>query len=275
MLPTLNPRIILYLLQFVHCGLQFVWLSLHCNLIITMKTVLITGANKGIGFEIARQLAQLNHYVYLGSRDKDNGLEAIKKLNDMGIANVEALVIDVADITSVRRARKELEAKLDSLDILINNAGIAGELPQDFATVDMENLRRIFDTNFFGTVQTTQEFLPLLKKSGRAAIINVSSEVGSIALRTAAGRNTNRDKYNAYGSSKTALNAFTVMLANELHNTGITVNSVTPGYTATDLNQFQGAKTPEQGAIPIVELATQSNPDITAKFFNDGGEVPW
>ena len=240
-----------------------------------MKTVLITGANKGIGFETARQLAQLNYFVYLGSRNKEHGLEAVKTLNDIGITNVETVVIDVADINSVRQARQELETKISSLDILINNAGIAGDQPQDFATGDMENLRRVFDTNFFGTVQTTQEFLPLLKKSGRAAIINVSSEVGSIALRTETGRNTNRDKYNAYGSSKTALNAFTVMLANELHDTGIIVNSVTPGYTATDLNQFQGAKTPEQGAMPIVKLAIQSDPGITAKFFKDGGEVAW
>jgi len=240
-----------------------------------MKTVLITGANKGIGFETARQLAQLNYFVYLGSRNKEHGLEAVKTLNDIGITNVETVVIDVADINSVRQARQELETKISSLDILINNAGIAGDQPQDFATGDMENLRRVFDTNFFGTVQTTQEFLPLLKKSGRAAIINVSSEVGSIALRTETGRNTNRDKYNAYGSSKTALNAFTVMLANELHDTGIIVNSVTPGYTATDLNQFQGAKTPEQGAMPIVKLAIQSDPGITAKFFKDGGEAAW
>lgn len=242
---------------------------------IIMKTVLITGANKGIGFETARQLAQLNYFVYLGSRNKDHGLDAIKKLNDMGIANVETLLIDVADINSVRRARQELERKISSLDILINNAAIAGDQSQDFATVDIDNLRRVFDTNFFGAVQTTQEFLPLLKKSGQAAIINVSSEVGSIAMRTESGRNTNRDKYNVYGSSKTALNAFTVMLANELHDTGIMVNSVTPGYTATDLNQFQGAKTPGQGAMPIVKLAIQSDPGITAKFFKDTGEVAW
>jgi NAD(P)-dependent dehydrogenase (short-subunit alcohol dehydrogenase family) len=240
-----------------------------------MKTVLITGANKGIGFEVARQLAQLNHFVYLGSRDKENGLEAVKKLNESGITNVETIVIDIADMSSVRPARQELESKIDSLDILINNAGIAGDMPQDFATGGVDNLRRIFDTNFFGTVQTTQEFLPLLKKSAQAAIINVSSEVGSIAIRTEPGRNLNRDKYNAYGASKTALNAFTVMLANELHDTGITVNSVTPGYTATDLNQFQGAKTTEQGAVAIVNMAMQAGKSITAKFFKDGGEVAW
>lgn len=240
-----------------------------------MKTVLITGANKGIGFETAKQLAQLDYFVYLGSRDKEHGNEAIKRLNNLGITNVETILIDVADINSVRRARLELETRTGSLDILINNAGIAGDQPQDFTTGSIENVKRIFDTNFFGTIQTTQEFLPLLKKSGKAAIINVSSEVGAISLRTQPGRNRNRDKYNAYGASKTALNAFTVMLANELIDSGISVNSVTPGYTATDLNQFKGAKTVEQGAIPIVKLAMKSDSDITAKFFNDSGEVAW
>ena len=166
-----------------------------------MKTILITGANKGIGFETARQLAKLNCFVYLGSRDKANGSEAVKKLNELGINNVEAITIDVSDINSVRKAKQELEAKIDSLDILINNAGIAGDEQQDFVSGDIDNVRRIFDTNFFGTVQTTQEFIPLLKKSPRASIINVSSEVGSISLRLQAGRNLNRDKYNAYGAS--------------------------------------------------------------------------
>lgn len=240
-----------------------------------MKTILITGANKGVGFETAKQLAKLGYTVYLGSRNKENGVEAIKKLNDEGINSVELLVIDVADINSVKQARHELESKTASLDILINNAGIAGDQPQDFATGDMNNLRKIFDTNFFGMVQTTQEFLPLLRKSQQAAIINVSSEVGSIAMRTVPGRNLNRDKYNAYGSSKTAVNAFTVMLANELKDAGISVNSVTPGYTATDLNQFQGAKTIEEGAMPIIRLVVQAHPEVTAKFFKDDGEVQW
>jgi NAD(P)-dependent dehydrogenase (short-subunit alcohol dehydrogenase family) len=240
-----------------------------------MKTILITGANKGIGFETARQLAQLNYFVYLGSRDKAYGIDAIRKLNDLGITNVDTIVIDIADINSVRTARQELETKIGALDILINNAAIAGDLPQELASGGIENLRKIFDVNFFGTIQTTQEFLPLLRKSGGASIINVSSEVGSLGVHTAAERNPNRAKYHAYGSSKTALNAFTVMLANELYESGISVNSVTPGYTATDFNQFQGVKTVEQGAIAIVKLATNPRPAATAKFFKDGGEVPW
>jgi len=240
-----------------------------------MKTVLITGANKGIGFETARQLAQLKYFVYLGSRDREHGIEAIKKLNERGITNVETIVIDVTDITSVRKARQELETKISALDILINNAGIAGDQPQELASGGLENLRKIFDTNFFGAIQITQEFIPLLRKSSQPSIINVSSEIGSLGVHTAPGRNPNRAKYHAYGCSKTALNGFTVMLANELSDSGISVNSVTPGYTATDLNEFQGGKTVEQGATAIVKLATSPLPAGTAKFFKDGGEVPW
>jgi NAD(P)-dependent dehydrogenase (short-subunit alcohol dehydrogenase family) len=243
--------------------------------IINMKRVLITGANKGIGFETARQLAQLGYFVYLGSRNAEQGKEAIKNLNDLGVTNVETIGIDVADIASVRKARVQLETKINALDILINNAGIAGDQPQELASGGVENLRRIFDTNFFGAIQTTQAFLPLLRKSSQAAIINVSSEVGSLGVHTATDRNPNRAKYHAYGCSKVALNGFTVMLANELSDSGISVNSVTPGYTATDLNQFQGGKTVEQGAAAIVKLATNPLSAGTAKFFKDGGEAPW
>lgn len=238
-----------------------------------MKTILITGANKGIGFETARQLAELGHFVYIGSRNAQNGADAVAKLKAEGLTNVDCLVIDVADIDSVRQARVALEAKIDALDVLINNAGISGEQPQTFAEGDMANLRRLFDTNFFGTVQTTQQFLPLLKKSAQPAIINVSSELGSLAINLSEGRNW--IQYNAYASTKTALNAFTVMLANELKDTPFRVNSVTPSYTATDLNQHQGSKTAAEGAKPIVQLAMQTDPQTTAQFFQDGGEVPW
>lgn len=131
---------------------------------------------------------------------------------------MELLRIDVANSNSLRQAREQLEQHIEALDVLINNAVIAGEMPQDFVSGSSRNLRLTFETNFFGTVQTTQEFLPLLKKSEAAHIINVSSKVGSITLRTVSGRNMNRDQYNAYGASKTALNAFKVMLANELND---------------------------------------------------------
>jgi len=240
-----------------------------------MRTVLITGANKGIGFETARQLAQLGNFVYLGSRDLLSGQKAADQLKAEGIANVAAIQIDVTDMDSIRRAKAELEHQIGSLDLLINNAGISGEQPQHVADCSMDIIRSIFETNYFGAIQTTQMMLPLLKKSAAPSIINVSSEVGSLTTHMSADRRPNWSDFSAYGSSKTALNAFTVMLANELRSQNIMVNSVTPGYTATDLNQFKGTKSVAEGVKPIVELAMLTDRTVTGRFFKDGQEVPW
>lgn len=238
-----------------------------------MKTVLITGANKGIGFETAKQLAQLGYFVYLGSRDKLKGLDAVNKLKKMGISNIESIEIDVTNIDSINKAEQQLETKIGALDVLINNAGIAGELPQNISTGAIENLHNIFETNFFGAVQTTQQFISLLKKSNEPVIINVSSELGSLTVHNST-QNPNYGIYDAYSCSKTALNAFTVMLANEMRNTNFKINSVSPGYTATDLNQHQGIQTVEQGAKHIVKFATAGNGAVTGKFFKEE-EIPW
>ena len=238
-----------------------------------MKTVLITGANKGIGFETAKQLAQLDYFVYLGSRDKAKGLDVINRLKELGISNVECIEIDVTDIHSVKQARQELESKIETLDVLINNAGIAGIMPQNISTGKMENLRNIFETNFFGAVQTSQQFIPLLQKSTEPVIVNVSSELGSLTIHNKR-QNPNYDFFDAYSCSKTALNAFTVMLANEFRNTNFKINSVTPGYTATDFNQYKGLQTVEQGAKFIVNYATQGTDGVTGGFFKEQ-VIPW
>ena len=239
-----------------------------------MKTVLITGANKGIGFETAKQLAQLGYFVYLGSRDSAKGISAVNKLKESGNSNVEFIEIDVTNAGSIKRARQELESKIDALDVLINNAGIGGGMPQNLSSINMENLRRVFETNFFGAVQTTQQFIELLKKSASPAIVNVSSGLGSLALQSST-TNPNYRLYDAYSSSKTALNAFTVMLANEFKSTKFKINSVSPGYTATDLNNFQGTQTLEQGAKPVVKAATIDDEKVTGKFFYEENEIPW
>jgi len=239
-----------------------------------MKTVLITGANKGIGFETARQLAQLGYYVYVGSRDKSRGIDAVEKLKMQGINNVDYLEIDVTNIDSIKSARKDLENKIKQLDILINNAGISGEMPQTISTYEIENLRTVFETNFFGAVQTTQQFISLLKKSKEPRIVNVSSELGSLTVHNNT-QNPNYKIYDAYSCSKTALNAFTVMLANELRDTNFKINSVTPGYTATDLNHFKGIQTAEHGAKIIVKYATLNNDGPTGKYFKEDSEIDW
>ena len=238
-----------------------------------MKTILITGANKGIGFETARQLAQLGYFVYLGSRDKARGSDAVKKLKSSGISNIAFLEIDVTDTGSIKQAKNELESKIDALDILINNAGIGGGQPQNISECKIENLRRVFETNFFGAVQTTQHFIGLLKKSAEPVIVNVSSELGSLTTHNST-QNPNYKIYDVYSCSKTALNAFTVMLANEFRDTNFRINSVTPGYTATDLNHFKGTQTVEQGAGYIVKCVTQGTVADTGKFFREG-EIPW
>jgi NAD(P)-dependent dehydrogenase (short-subunit alcohol dehydrogenase family) len=240
-----------------------------------MRTVLITGANKGIGFETARQLAQLGNFVYLGSRDISSGQKAVDQLKAAGITNVAAIQLDVTDIDTIRKAKAELDSQMGALDVLINNAAISGEQSQQLADSSIEAIRSVFDTNFFGAIQTTQIMLPLLRKSSAPSIINVSSEVGSLTMNMSPDRPPNWSNFPTYGFSKTALNGFTVMLANELRPQNIAVNSVTPGYTATDLNQFKGFKTVAEGARPIVLLAMSTDSTVTGRFFKDGGEILW
>ncbi len=240
-----------------------------------MKHILITGANKGVGFETAKQLAQLGNFVFLGSRDLSAGQRAVDQLKAIGITNVEAIQIEVTDPDSIKEAKATLDAKIGTLDVLINNAGISGDAHQQLSESSMESIRQVFETNFFGVLQTTQVMLPLLRKSSAPSIVNVSSEISSLSMNMSENRNSNWKHYSTYGSSKTALNGLTVMLANELREENIMVNNVTPGYTATDLNQFKGLKTPEEGAKPIVALAILTDRTVTGKFFKDGGVVGW
>jgi NAD(P)-dependent dehydrogenase (short-subunit alcohol dehydrogenase family) len=245
-----------------------------------MKTVLITGANKSIGFEAARQLLAKGYYVYLGSRDLKNGEEAVAKLKAEGLNNVEPLQIDVSNPESVIKAREVLGTKLDSLDVLINNAGISGGIPQTAMATSTDTIRDVFATNFFGVIDVTKAFLDLLKKSDEPRIVNVTSGLGSLTLHSDPSWKYYAVKSAAYGPSKSALNAYTIVLAYELKDTAFKVNAVDPGYTKTDFNHHNGPGTVEDAAARLVKYATIGADGPTGGFFSDDnnpetGISPW
>jgi NAD(P)-dependent dehydrogenase (short-subunit alcohol dehydrogenase family) len=241
-----------------------------------MKKVLITGANKSIGFETARQLLGKGYFIYLGSRDIKNGREAVAKLKAEGFENIEPIQIDISDTASIQAARQQI----DSLDVLINNAGILGSLPQNTETVGIDSIRKVFETNFFGTINVTQAFLDLLKKSKEPRIVNVTSGLASLTMHSDPSSRFYNIKSAAYGPSKTALNAYTIVLAYELKDTAFKVNAVDPGYTATDFNQHRGPGTVENAGKIIVKYATVGADGPNGMFFSNDADTgtdvcPW
>ena len=240
-----------------------------------MKTALVTGANRGIGLETAKQLAELGYKVFLGCRYTTLGKQAVDQLHALGLMNTEVIQLDVTDSNSIKSARKQIEIKSGKLDVLVNNAAIMGELPQQALTVCVADIRKVFDTNFFGVIEVTQEFIPLLKKSGAGRIVNVSSDLSSLTLNDDPHWKYYPFKSTAYGISKTALNAFTIMLAYELRDTAIKVNAVNPGYAATGLNNNKGEKKPGEAAKVIVKYAILDKSGETGKFFSEEGKMPW
>jgi len=242
-----------------------------------MKKVLITGANKSIGFETARQLLDLGYYVYLGSRDLEKGEEAVARLNS---DNVEAIKIDVSDEASIKAARKTVGEKTDVLDVLINNAGVRGIVPQTPSSVSVNEIRKVFDTNFFGLIEVTQTFFDLLEKSEAPRIVNVTSGLASLTLHSDPSWKYYQVKGGAYGPSKSALNAYTIALAYELRDTPFKVNAVDPGFTATDFNEHRGTGTVPDAAARIVKYAVVDENGPTGQYFSDDnspetGVSPW
>ncbi len=238
------------------------------------RIALITGANKGIGFEVARQLARRGDTVLLGARDEERGGEAEVRLKAEGL-DAQFVHLDVEDAETHRAAAKFVAEKFGRPDVLVNNAGNDLDAGVNASAVSQDALRRTFETNFFGVIAVTQAFLPLLKKADAGRIVNVSSGLGSLTHHSDPAWEFYGVKPLAYNSSKTALNAFTVMLAHELKDTKIKVNSADPGFTATDLNGHRGYRTVEQGASVIVELATLPDAGATGGYFNDEGALPW
>lgn len=238
----------------------------------TRKTALVTGANKGIGRGIARQLGQRGYQVWLGCRDAERGEEAAAALRKDGL-DARALALDVTSDASVKAAAETYAKTSDTLDALVNNAGIAtgGYVAPSAASLD--DMRAVYEVNVFGPVRVTQAFLPFLRKAGQGRIVMMSSSLGSISEQLDMSSGTYVVNLLGYNSSKSALNMITVSFAKELAEAGIKVNAANPGYVATDLNNNQGYRSVEQGAAIAVYLATLGPMGPTAGFFNDGKEA--
>lgn len=233
-----------------------------------MKTALITGANKGLGREIARQLGLKGYVVWLGCRDLERGEKTAVELCAEGV-DARVVQLEVTSDASVKAAATTFGKAHATLDVLVNNAGIfRGYASASQASID--DLRETYETNTFGPVRVTQAVLPYLISAGQGRIVMMSSSLGSITDQLDMRSQTFGVTPMAYNSSKSALNMITVLFAKELAVHGIKVNAVNPGYTATDFNQHQGTRRVEEGAAIAVRLATIGPSGPTAGFFHDG-----
>ncbi len=239
------------------------------------NVALITGANKGIGYEVARQLGERGITVLVGARDAQRGEDAVARLREQG-ADAHPIQIDVTDPASATRAAAEIDDRFGRLDILVNNAGISREQarhrPSDYP---LDALRETFETNVFAVVSVTNAMLDLLRKAPAARIVNQSSSMGSLTLAADPASPYAGLNLLGYNSSKAALNAVTLEYAKELRSTPIKVNAADPGYCATDLNGHQGHRSAQQGAAASVRLATLDDDGPSGGFFDDKGAVPW
>lgn len=246
------------------------------------KIALVTGANTGIGFQIAKALVDKNYVVYVGARDLEKGKDAVLKLGEKAIA----IELDVTKQNTIIAAAEQIKQKFGRLDLLVNNAGVshAGKPGRTVEEVvastrasiaSLDEMHTVWETNVFAVVAVTQAFIPLLKSAKSAHIVNVSSGLGSLTL-VSNPEFPFRFGYDVvYGASKTALNAITVAFAIELEAANIRVNAVSPGYTATALNNFQGTDTVEEGAKEPIRVALDES-SVTGQFTGPKQEIyPW
>ncbi len=240
----------------------------------TNRIALVTGANKGIGLEIARQLAKVGVTVLMGARDLQRGQAAAGELAQAGLA-VEAIEVDLNNEATIAAAAAAISSRHGRLDILVNNAGVvdAEDGPPTVATVAAA--RRLMETNFLGTLAVTQAMLPLLRRSKAGRIVNLSTTLGSLAVNGDPTSPYYEARLMGYNASKAALNMLTVQLAAELKNTPIVVNSVAPGYVKTDLTGGNGFMTPEEGARLPVEYALLGADVVSGRFVAPDGPVAW
>jgi NAD(P)-dependent dehydrogenase (short-subunit alcohol dehydrogenase family) len=233
---------------------------------VSERCALVTGANRGIGFEVCRQLARAGFAVVLGARDAGKGAEAAEALAGEGL-HVLPRRLDVTDQGSIDDVRLWAQDRFGKLDVLVNNAAILYDSWQSAAGADLKLVREAFETNTLGPWRMCQAFLPLLRRSRHGRVVNVSSESGSLA---GMGGGTP-----AYGVSKAALNALTRMLADELRGERILVNSVCPGWVATEMGGPEAPRSVEEGAAGVVWAATLPDSGPTGGFFRDGAPLPW
>jgi NAD(P)-dependent dehydrogenase (short-subunit alcohol dehydrogenase family) len=240
------------------------------------KIALITGANKGLGLETARQLGKQGATVLVGARDVNKGEEAAEVLRGIGV-DARAIKLDVENAADIKAAAELIQREYGSLDILINNAGMMDE---DFSqnstlTVSEETVRRTFDTNFFAVIAVTNAMLPLLRKSAAGRIVNLSSILGSLSLHATAGSSIYNSKAFAYDASKAAVNAYTVHLAHALKGTKIKVNSAHPGWVKTEMGTDSAPMELVDGVKTQVQLALLADEGPTGGFFHMGEALPW
>ena len=245
-----------------------------------MITALITGANRSIGLETAKQLSKKGLTVYIGTRDMEKGKAVVKELTENGFENIRAVEIDVTKPATILAAKNTIEIEEGKLDILINNAGISKGFPESALTTSINDIQDVFDTNFFGVISVTQAFLELLKKSDNPRISNITSGLGSLTLHSNPAWKYYNVKLASYMPSKAALNAYTILLAYELRHLPFKVNAIDPGYTATDFNHHSGPGTVESAAAFIIKHTLTDENAPTGKFFSndieDGTEIsPW
>jgi NAD(P)-dependent dehydrogenase (short-subunit alcohol dehydrogenase family) len=235
-------------------------------------TALITGANKGMGYETAVGLGRLGWSIGVGARDQQRREAAVARLRAEGI-DAFGVALDVTDDESVDAAARLLSER-GGLDVLVNNAAISGGRPVAPTETDLDTVRTVLETNVLGIVRVTNAMLPLLRRSSAPRVVNISSSVGSLALQSDPAIQFGVIDV-AYSASKTFLNAITVRYAKELREAGVLVNAVCPGFVATELNGFTGFRTPAEGAAIAIRLAQLANDGPSGGFFNDEGVVPW
>lgn len=232
----------------------------------TKRIAVVTGGNRGIGFETCRQLAKQGIQVILTSREEPKGKAAAEKLQAEGL-DVSYYSLDVTDADSVQRLAQFIKSEYGQLDILINNAGVLIDSSDSILNTKFDTLHQTIDTNLYGPFLLCQALIPLMEKHKYGRIVNVSSGAGQLSDMNSG--------YPSYRISKTALNALTRVLGNELKGTNILVNSVCPGWVKTDMGGANASRTPEQGADTIVWLATLPDNGPTSGFFRDRQPIPW